>query len=444
MSHLDPYRRPGDWTEWPPREGPDDGDPEQYGRHRARHSAAAPEPSAPPAPQDGYRPEAAYPYPPEQDYPAPSTGSGWAGSGGNWDRSAGGWDRPGSGWEQPTLEHRPAPRYPGAEPFEIEDLLPGGGRTGRPRGRRRRGRSQHPVHNGAAVAGDIGRADTGKLDTGKPDTGKAPSGRAGRNLPAAIGVGLTLGAVVIAALFLWKPAFLGVITVAIGIAVWELTRAVRHSGAHPPLVPLLIGGVLMGGLAWYEGPDALSVGLLVTVLAAMIWRLADGPAGYQRDLTGATLVAVYVPFLGGFAALLAAPDDGAKRVIVTLAAVVLSDTGGYVAGVFFGQHPMAPAVSPKKSWEGLAGSLVAAAVGGALLLHFVFDVAPWWGAVFGLAISVASVLGDLAESMLKRDLGIKDMSSLLPGHGGLMDRLDSILFALPVAYLLLSGLVTPG
>jgi phosphatidate cytidylyltransferase len=198
--------------------------------------------------------------------------------------------------------------------------------------------------------------------------------------------------------------------------------------------------VAMVGLAWFQGPDALAIGLLVTVLAAMVWRLADGPAGFQRDLGAAALIAVYVPFLAGFAALLAAPDDGHLRVLVTLAAVVLSDTGGYVAGVLFGRHPMAPTVSPKKSWEGFGGSLLAAAIGSAVLLYVLLDVAVWWGAVFGLALAGAAVLGDLAESMLKRDLGIKDMSDMLPGHGGLMDRLDSVLFALPVAYLLLSAL----
>jgi phosphatidate cytidylyltransferase len=152
------------------------------------------------------------------------------------------------------------------------------------------------------------------------------------------------------------------------------------------------------------------------------------------------LIAVYVPFLAGFAVLLDRPADGATRVIVTVAAVVLSDTGGYVAGVFFGKHPMAPTVSPKKSWEGTAGSLLIAAIGAALILSFVFHV-PWWhGALFGLGVSAASVLGDLGESLLKRDLGIKDMSNLLPGHGGLMDRLDSVLFAVPTAFVLFSVL----
>ncbi|WBB70416.1 phosphatidate cytidylyltransferase [Micromonospora sp. WMMD812] len=269
-----------------------------------------------------------------------------------------------------------------------------------------------------------------------------PTGRAGRNLPAAIGVGLGLGALILVPLFFFRPAFLAVIIAAVCVGVWEMARAVRRSGAHPPLVPLVAGGALTVGLAWYAGPDALSLGLLVTVLGTMIWRLGDGPGGYQRDLTASTLIAVYVPFLGGFAALLAAaPDDGEWRILATLVAVVLSDTGGYAAGVAFGKHPMAPSVSPKKSWEGFAGSVTAAALGSAVLIWQMFDVAPWWGALFGVVVSGAAVLGDLGESMIKRDLGVKDMSNLLPGHGGLMDRLDSVLFAVPAAYLLLAVVV---
>ncbi|WP_405092868.1 phosphatidate cytidylyltransferase [Micromonospora sp. NBC_01392] len=276
----------------------------------------------------------------------------------------------------------------------------------------------------------------------RPPTTAPPASRAGRNLPAAIGVGAALGAAIVVPLFFFLPAFLAVLAAAVAIGIWEMARAVRRSGAHPPLVPLVAGGVIMVGLAWFAGPDALCLGLLVTVLGTMIWRLGDGPGNYQRDLTAATLIAVYVPFLAGFAALLAAaPDDGHLRVLVTLVAVVLSDTGGYAAGVAFGKRPMAPKISPKKSWEGFAGSVAAAAAGSALLLWLLFDVAPWWGALFGMAMSCAAVLGDLAESMIKRDLGVKDMSNLLPGHGGLMDRLDSILFAVPTAYLLLAVFV---
>ncbi|MEH0840884.1 phosphatidate cytidylyltransferase [Micromonospora sp. CPCC 205711] len=289
-----------------------------------------------------------------------------------------------------------------------------------------------------------GRRQRGRRRAGvdRPATQQAATGRAGRNLPAAIGVGVGLGAAILVPLFFYLPGFLAVLTVAVAVGIWEMARAVRRSGAHPPLVPLIAGGVLTVGLAWFAGPDALSLGLLVTVLGTMIWRLGDGPAGFQRDMTAVALIAVYVPFLAGFAALLAAaPGDGRLRLLVTLVAVVLSDTGGYAAGVSFGKHPMAPSISPKKSWEGFAGSVTAAAVGSAVLIWLLFDVAPWWGALFGLAVSVAAVLGDLAESMIKRDLGVKDMSNLLPGHGGLMDRLDSILFAVPTAYLLLAVFV---
>jgi len=272
-----------------------------------------------------------------------------------------------------------------------------------------------------------------------------PNGRAGRNLPAAIAVGASMGAVVLASLLFWRPAFLVVVAAAAAVAIWEMVRAVAQDGGpRAPLVPLLAGSLVMIGLAWFAGAEALMLGLVLTVLAAMVWRLADGPTGYQRDLLATILVAVYVPFLAGFAVLLVRPDNGDVRVILMLAAVVLSDTGGYVAGVFFGRHPMAPTVSPKKSWEGTAGSLLIAAIGGALMLYFLFHV-PWWhGALFGLGVSAAAVLGDLAESLLKRDLRIKDMSHLLPGHGGLMDRLDSVLFAAPAAFILFSVLVPGG
>ncbi|HEX5597185.1 MAG TPA: phosphatidate cytidylyltransferase [Micromonosporaceae bacterium] len=268
--------------------------------------------------------------------------------------------------------------------------------------------------------------------------------RAGRNLPAAIGVGLGLAAIILIPLFTYRPAFIAVIAAAVSIGIWEMVRAVRAIGARAPMLPLLAGGLLMTGLVWQAGLDGLSFGLLVTVVAVVVWRLADGPGGYQRDVIAAALIAVYVPFLAGFAALLSLPSDGHWRVLVTLAAVVLSDTGGYVVGVFFGKHPMAPSVSPKKSWEGFAGSVGSSAIGSALLLNVALDVDFWWGALFGLAVSVAAVLGDLCESMIKRDLGIKDMSQLLPGHGGLMDRLDSILFAVPTAYLMLAIIAPAG
>jgi phosphatidate cytidylyltransferase len=271
-----------------------------------------------------------------------------------------------------------------------------------------------------------------------------PAGRAGRNLPAAIAVGLSMILVVLASLFVWKDAFLGVIALAAGVGIWEMVRALRVTGARAPLLPLIAGGLLMTGLARYGSTDALILGLLATVLATVLWRLADGVADLTRDLAAITLIAVYVPFLLSFGVLLSRPDDGDYRVLITLLAVVLSDTGGYAAGVFFGKHPMAPTISPKKSWEGFAGSVTAAAVGSSLLAYFLLDVPLYGGLLFGAVIAGVAVLGDLAESMLKRDIGIKDMSNLLPGHGGVMDRLDSILFAVPTAFLLLSLIAPPG
>jgi phosphatidate cytidylyltransferase len=262
--------------------------------------------------------------------------------------------------------------------------------------------------------------------------------RAGRNLGAAIGVGLSLGAVILLSLLVWRPAFLGVLGAAVLVGVVELTRALRAGGFRAPLVPLLVGAVAMIALAWTRGPTGLVTGFLVTALAVVLWRLADGPAGYLRDASAGVLVALYVPLLAGFAALLLAPDDGAARVLTFIATVVASDVGGYAAGVLFGKHPMAPSISPKKSWEGMAGSVLAC-MGIATLLIALWLGGPWWaGLVFGAAIAVSATLGDLAESLIKRDLGIKDMGDLLPGHGGLMDRLDSLLPSAAVAYLLLA------
>jgi phosphatidate cytidylyltransferase len=264
--------------------------------------------------------------------------------------------------------------------------------------------------------------------------------RAGRNLGAAIGVGLGLGAVIVASLLLWRPAFVGVLLAAILVGVVELTGALRAGGFRAPLVPLLVGAVAMEALAWTRGPTGLVTGFLATALAVVLWRLADGPAGYLRDTAAGVLVALYVPLLAGFAVLLLVPDDGAARVFLFIATVVCSDVGGYAAGVLFGKHPMAPSISPKKSWEGMAGSIAACMAIATLIIALWLD-GPWWaGLAFGAALAVSATVGDLAESLIKRDLGIKDMGNLLPGHGGIMDRLDSLLPSAAAAYLLLSVL----
>jgi phosphatidate cytidylyltransferase len=277
-----------------------------------------------------------------------------------------------------------------------------------------------------------------KLPTTEQPPAPASPGRAGRNLGAAIAVGLGLGVVILASLLVWRPAFLGVLVAAVLVGVVELTRALRAGGFRAPLVPLLVGTLAMEALAWTRGPDGLVVGFLFTVLAVVLWRLAGGPVRYLRDAAAGALVALYVPLLAGFAVLLLVPADGVARVLVFIATVVCSDVGGYAAGVLLGKHPMAPSISPKKSWEGMGGSIAACVLVATLVFTLTFH-APWWGGViFGVAIAVSATIGDLGESLIKRDLGIKDMGTLLPGHGGIMDRLDSLLPSAALAYLLLS------
>lgn len=265
----------------------------------------------------------------------------------------------------------------------------------------------------------------------------------GRNVPVAIGVGLAMAVVALLPLLLYRPAFAGLIAIAVGIGIWELVGALNTRGVRPPLAPLIVGGVGTTALTWFTGSDALVVGLMVMLLAAMLWRMPDGPAGYGRDISAAALVAVYVPLLAGFVVLLVKPDDGALRVIAFLLTAVCSDTGGFVVGSMFGRHRMSPLVSPKKSWEGFAGSLFFCMVSGVAFLTLGFDASALEGVLFGLAIGVAATVGDLAESLVKRDLRVKDMGHLLPAHGGFMDRFDSLLVAAPVAYLLLTLFAPP-
>ena len=268
--------------------------------------------------------------------------------------------------------------------------------------------------------------------------------RAGRNLPAAIGVGVGMGSVVAGSLFIEPAVFVGVVAVAILIALWEFSNALATTGVRVPVVPIAIGAVAMLVAAYEAGTESLVVALMLTVLGVIGWRLAEGPDAFVRDVTAGIFTVVYLPFLAGFAVLMAAaPTDGAERVATFILVVVCNDVGGYAAGVLFGKHPMAPRISPKKSWEGMVGSLVTCAAGGAACLVLLMDDAAWKGIVLGLALAVAATVGDLGESVLKRDIGVKDMGTLLPGHGGIMDRLDSLLIAAPIAWLLLTWMVDP-
>ena len=266
--------------------------------------------------------------------------------------------------------------------------------------------------------------------------------RAGRNLPAAIAVGLGLGAVILGSLLFERHLFVAVLALATAVGTWELTGALRTAGITVPLPVLLLGGQAMVWLAWPFGLSGLAAAYAVTVLAVLLWRMRGGAANYVRDVTSGVFTAAYVPLFCSFATLLTVAPDGTGRALTFLLPVVASDIGGYAAGVLAGKHPMAPRISPKKSWEGFAGSQVGGMVTGALCMALLLHDDWWKGVLLGSLLVISATLGDLVESLIKRDLGIKDMGALLPGHGGLMDRLDSLLPTAVVAWVVLS-LVAP-
>ncbi len=270
---------------------------------------------------------------------------------------------------------------------------------------------------------------------------KKDPGRAGRNLPAAIGSGVGLGVAIIVSLVFWKPAFMLIVAAAVVVAVWEMHQGLKARDIDIPQEPLMLGGVVMVVVAYLFGTPALVTATAVTSLVTMLWLLRRGVAGYVQNATAAVFTIVYVPFLGSFVALLLSEDRGVEAIVTFIVVTIASDIGGYAAGVLFGKHPMAPVISPKKSWEGFAGSALSCVVAGWLLVVYLLDGDWWVGVALGLIAVVMATLGDLCESVMKRDLGIKDMSQVIPGHGGLMDRLDSLLATIAPIWLLLHYLV---
>lgn len=276
-------------------------------------------------------------------------------------------------------------------------------------------------------------------------------GRAGRNLPAAIASAVVLLTAIAASLAFWKPAFMMIVAAAVVVAIWELHRGFLAKGIDIPEQPTMIGGVAMVLVAYFFGAPALVTATGVTALAIMLWLLRRGVDGYVQNATASVFTIVYVPFLASFVTLLlseggvgftdSGPDEGVLAVLTFILVTIASDIGGYAAGVLFGKHPMAPVISPKKSWEGFTGSAVACVAVGVLCVVYLLDGRWWVGVALGLIAVVMATLGDLCESVIKRDLGIKDMSQIVPGHGGLMDRLDSLLATVAPTWLLLHYLV---
>jgi phosphatidate cytidylyltransferase len=287
-----------------------------------------------------------------------------------------------------------------------------------------------------------------------PATPAKSYGRAGRNLPQAIGLGVGLGAYVVFSLLYFEPAFVVLVAVALAMASVELYSALRKQGMTAAIVPIVGGCVAIPIGSYLAGQETTSLefsttsvllaSLALTVFATLVWRMPKGADGYVKDAAASLLIVGYVPLLGSFAALMLAEDQGAARLVTFMLVVTMSDTGGLIAGVLFGKHPMAPMISPKKSWEGFAGSMLFGVAAGTLMAMFVLDVPFWVGIIIGATLVAVGTAGDLIESLIKRDIGIKDMSSFLPGHGGVMDRLDSLLVGAPVAWLIMYIFVPGG
>ena len=272
-----------------------------------------------------------------------------------------------------------------------------------------------------------------------------PTPKAGRDLPMAIGVGLVL-LTALAVGLLWAPWFFVLISaVSLSLAVVEIHRALLRKGMHAQVKTIVAGTLVsvLGAYAmfrWNLGLPPTTFAVICvcgTVVACLVARLLLARDGFIRDIAASALIIAYIPLMGVFIPLMMAEPGGTRRIIAVVACVVASDTGAYAVGSLLGRHKMAPHISPSKTWEGFAGSIATSAVIGVAAALWCLGASWELGLVLGLCIAPAATLGDLVESLIKRDAGLKDMSNFLPGHGGFMDRLDSMLVAMPMGWLVL-------
>ena len=255
--------------------------------------------------------------------------------------------------------------------------------------------------------------------------------RAGRKLLPSILVSLFLLSLIFGSIAYEPKLFLALILVVIMLGVRELAHAYRTGGIELPDLPLMIAASIILLASWFGGTQGLAVstGLILPIL--MVLLLAISQKDFIKRSTSAVFAVFYLAVLGGFILLLANHADGGKRILALVILIACNDTFAYFAGVLFGKHKLVPTISPKKSWEGLIGGLIASLIGGSLVFHYVFETNWYVGIAIGVMTVVTATCGDLIESAIKRDLAIKDMSNLLPGHGGIMDRLDSALLTAP-------------
>jgi phosphatidate cytidylyltransferase len=266
--------------------------------------------------------------------------------------------------------------------------------------------------------------------------------RTGRNLILAILIGLAFGGALLLSLLVIKELFMLFAVVLAGFAAWELSQALRKGDFDVPRIPTVASAVIAIPIAYYGGASGQLLAVLGGIVLVTVWRLIEqavpsrrrSGASLVRDLSAGVFVQGYVTLLATFTVVLTAAEGGQWWTLAFIVIAVAADVGAYAFGLMFGKHKMAPVISPKKTWEGFAGGAGASLVAGVLLSLFMLGNTWWFGLIFGAAIFLTATLGDLAESLVKRDIGIKDMSSWLPGHGGFLDRLDSILPSAAVAF----------
>ncbi|MSO32981.1 MAG: phosphatidate cytidylyltransferase [Candidatus Nanopelagicaceae bacterium] len=262
--------------------------------------------------------------------------------------------------------------------------------------------------------------------------------KAGRKLFPSIAVGLTLLGLVIASLAFQRVLFLPLAIAAIIRGVWELGQALDRANIEISVPTISFCAVAIMTSAWIKDVTGLAVATAISIPFLLISGLPKGHHNFVKNATATVFATIYLPFLAGFLIVLAKPDDGLARVMTFVIVVGCNDTFGYIFGVLLGKHKLAPAISPKKTWEGLIGSLIFSILGGGLMLSLLFEKHWLVGAAIGVAAVFTATCGDLIESAIKRDLDLKDMGVILPGHGGMLDRLDSVLLSAPIIWAILT------
>jgi phosphatidate cytidylyltransferase len=255
---------------------------------------------------------------------------------------------------------------------------------------------------------------------------------------------LALAVIGIPAILAGGVFFFSLIAVLLLVAAWEFGRLFQISGCRPSQ-PLLIGGAALILVCRGYFPDLAAAALTASVLAAMVWHLLDyekGRDGAATDFAVTTTGVTYLGWIGAYLVDLRGLPNGLWWLLLALPAVWLADTGAYFIGRAYGKRALSPRLSPKKTWEGYWAGVVFGTLGtiglAALWQRLGGPAVSWWkAAALGAALSVLTTLGDLGESMLKRQAGVKDSSSIIPGHGGILDRMDSWLWGAAIGYLLI-------